>query len=861
MKKRILAALLLILSIPAVAVFKEKDLSSTLRVLLSELQAEVNKISERNNSSAQRIQSQHQRLVQQVEQSNELSLMLYSQAQSNTFDLTYALQQATSQYEQFNRNRVPYEQIVVNLTGELERYSKLAQTLQNIPPARRNSNSVPQAVTVMDSIDVSIDTLLAMPSFAVTDGYQMDEGTAACRDSCLALADSLVAYYIRTIKDIEQDSQYYEETAQVLKEAYDYAQNRYQLVQKQMFLDGQRGFFTILKDFPRYWNRAVREWKERYSILDVDNIVENTDPMSGWKGPVVWGYAFAMLLLLIIITIISNVVVRLTMRWIPYFRTQYFREHRGMYIALAGLALFAVMMLVNGRIQDNAFMTVANTLMGEFAALLGAIFLSVLIRMDTVQAKAAMKAYLPNFVLAFLVIFFRIIFLPNNILNIAIPVVAPIFAIWQLVVNIIHLKEVPRADGTYLWGSFLVMLATAVLSWTGLVMMGLLILVWWYFELTLLQAVTAVFIILDRDYEKHLITRQMNYRKRNPGLPIFSGKGAFIEVSWLHDLVKMVVVPLMSVWSLPISIAMTCDVFNLTSAARSVFFTPFVQVEGVVNLSLFKLALVISLFYLFRYLVYAVKAFYRVWKTKSIIRKMPDPAMFKETDINFNLANNIITLSFWGVYVVAMFVMLDIPTSALTLVTTGLATGIGFAMKDVLNNFFYGVQLMGGRVRVGDTIECDGIRGQVESLSYQTTQVASEDGSIIAFSNTALFNKNFKNLTRNHQYEMINFTVGVKYGTDIARAREVIQEALDPLMVKDKYGRDLVDKKKGVAIRLRNFGDSSVDMQVLLYAAVEVHYSFAAAAKEAIYNAFNANGIEIPFPQRDVYIKESPKAE
>ena len=472
-----------------------------------------------------------------------------------------------------------------------------------------------------------------------------------------------------------------------------------------------------------------------------------------------------------------------------------------------------------------------------------------------------MVCYLPNFALAFLVIFFRIIFLPNNVLNIAMPLLTPLFAIWQLVVNIKKLKEVPKADTTYLWGSFLVMLVTAALSWYGLVMMGLLILVWWYFELTLLQAVTALFIILDRDYHKHLTVRQMNYRKRNPGLPLSSGKGAFIEVSWFHDLIKMVVVPLMSIWSLPISISLTCEVFDLTTFARNVFFAPLIHVEGVVDLSLFKLAVVLSLFYIFRYAVYAIKAFYRVWRTRKIISTMADPALFKETDVNFNLANNIITLSCWGIYVIATFVMLKIPTSALTIVSTGLATGIGFAMKDVLNNFFYGVQLMGGRVRVGDTIECDGIRGQVESLSYQTTQVASEDGSIIAFSNTALFNKNFKNLTRNHQYEMINFTVGVKYGTDVARAREVMLEALEPLMVKDKYGRDLVDKKKGVAIRLRNFGDSSIDMQVLLYAAVEVHYSFAAAAKEAIYNAFNANGIEIPFPQRDVYIKEAPKAE
>ena len=227
-KKSILAALLLlVLCLPALAVFKEKDLSSTLRVLLKELQVEHGRISERNSASAQRIRGQHQKLVSQVEQSNELSLMLYSQAQSNTFDLTYALQQATRQYEQFNKNRLPFDEIVRSLTGELERYSRLAQTLQNIPPVRRNLSSVPEAVTVMDSIDVSIDTLMAMPSFAVADGYCMDEETAACRDSCLALADSLVAYYLKTIKTIEQDSQFYEETAQVLKEAYDYAQTRY----------------------------------------------------------------------------------------------------------------------------------------------------------------------------------------------------------------------------------------------------------------------------------------------------------------------------------------------------------------------------------------------------------------------------------------------------------------------------------------------------------------------------------------------------------------------------------------------------------------------------------------------------------
>ena len=166
---------------------------------------------------------------------------------------------------------------------------------------------------------------------------------------------------------------------------------------------------------------------------------------------------------------------------------------------------------------------------------------------------------------------------------------------------------------------------------------------------------------------------------------------------------------------------------------------------------------------------------------------------------------------------------------------------------------------MGGRVRVGDTVECDGIRGTVVGLSYQTTKLEAFDGSILFFTNSALFSKNFKNLTRNNVYQIITLDVGVKYGTDIEKARQVILDALDPLMVKDKYGRDVVDKRQGVMVRLQEFGDSSVNLQVRMSITVDSFGVFQARAREAIYNAFNANGIEIPFPQQDLYIKEAPK--
>ena len=206
-----------------------------------------------------------------------------------------------------------------------------------------------------------------------------------------------------------------------------------------------------------------------------------------------------------------------------------------------------------------------------------------------------------------------------------------------------------------------------------------------------------------------------------------------------------------------------------------------------------------------------------------------------------------------------IFLLLKIPTAAVKVIGAGLATGLGFAMKDILNNFFYGVQLMSGRVRVGDFIECDGIRGKVDSINYQSTQIIASDGSVMAFPNATLFNKNFKNLTKNHSYELLSFDVGVKYGVNVDEVRGIIQEALEPLKKKDVYGRDIVDPKYGIQVRFKDFGDNSVNLSVYQYITVEEHYAYPARAKELIYNALNEHGIEIPFPQRDLYIKSMPQ--
>lgn len=120
----------------------------------------------------------------------------------------------------------------------------------------------------------------------------------------------------------------------------------------------------------------------------------------------------------------------------------------------------------------------------------------------------------------------------------------------------------------------------------------------------------------------------------------------------------------------------------------------------------------------------------------------------------------------------------------LVVISGGLSTGVGFASKDILENIYYGISLMTGRVKVGDYIECDGTRGRVSSISYTSTMLDTIDGSVIAFQNSQLFTKNYKNLTRNHGYELAIIPVGIAYGSNIKEVKEMLIDAINQLIMR-----------------------------------------------------------------------------
>jgi len=864
-KKRILIAILaLIALVPAYAVLNEKDLAQTLSVLRYELRSAWLASEERMERTRGRGERQHAQLVQMMQRSNELSLMLYSQKQDYTFDMTYALNEVSRQYEEFSSRKLPFDDLITRLDIDIDRYDRLIHTLKRLPPAQLMAyrDSTGQLVYMeadawrnrrdsLRRLRGEMATRRAMDTTGRTRPFMLDSLGQQDRDSCLFYAENLLRACVIQRERLVRDSTHYAETAALLKSTYDYAQQRYKTVQNRIFIEGQTAYGALLKSFPRYWQQAVTDAHDKYSPQALGDV------NSQWRGPMVIGFSLFLLVYLLISAFLAVALVAFLTRKVGFFKRERFTRHRFEMTLIVGVVIFAVSIMIASAASKQNFFAMASKLLVEFAWMLAAILVSLVIRLEGNEVRKGLRLYFPILLLSFIIISLRIAFIPNSLLNIIFPPILLLFTVFQGWTLFRYRKALPQWDVIYGWISLLVLVATTIIAFRGYVLLGVQLLIWWIFQLTILQTITAVYDLLHIYYVRHIRETKERYIAEHPNLPDDTDED-LIAVTWPHSFAKHALLPIALVLSFPFSLFLASSVFDLNGVFNEYYNYPFLHLEGYISLSLSKLVMVVTLFFLFRYLVYAGKAAYRLLKVKSIL-KGSSGRLFHENQANFTLAENIIAIALWGIYIIAIFVLLEIPTAAVKVIAAGLATGLGFAMKDILNNFFYGVQLMSGRVRVGDFIECDGIRGKVDSINYQSTQIVASDGSVMAFPNASLFNKSFKNFTKNHSYELLSFDVGVKYGVDVDKVRSIIQEALVPLEKKDVYGRDIVDPKYGIQVRFKDFGDNSVNLSVYQYITVEEHYTYPARAKELIYNALNKNGIEIPFPQRDLYIKSMPE--
>lgn len=808
-RQLIITAILLLTSLtPSHAVLKERNLAGTLAMLRIELANYHNKLEMQSGYFKEQRKQVMSQLVEAMNKSQQNAMMLYSQKTGQVFDLTYACHEATEQYKNFRQNVGPFREYVNNANVEIARYDSLINDLSSM----------------------------------YTDG--MDTQAKTDRNVCLTYAVNIRHTLDYNRSQIQRYISLYDHTEQRLRSLNDYANKRYAEIQSSIFSNAGENYFTIL--------RNLRNEIKETSQTVIDKYKPTGKFHSDWDSRII-----LMLLGLIIFYgifaagisyfIIGLAVTRLVrhnkgvtvLKWLFGSKNgekakETFKAKRFCIILAATVITFAAVLgVVRATIAQN-FLIMASGLLVEYAWLMGVILLSLLIRLDGKQIRYGFHIYSPIMAICFIVIAFRIILIPNNLTDIILPPILLVCTVWQWLTLQRCKDQLPSSDTFYAWVSFIVFLASIVASVVGYTLLSVEMLIWWTMQLTCILTITCISSFLK------------NYGN-NPKRHYFDDNTP-VSRTWFFRLIYTAVLPILGTLSILVSIYWAADVFNLSDTTWMIFNSKLIDTTKF-TFSIMRAVQATTLFFIAAWAnrVSIHVLYYHLMKREE--RRAKEERRKSSTQaVTSHIAiwKNFIQIVIWGAWLLITMSIFHIDNSWIVAISAGLSTGIGFAMKDILENLYYGISLMAGRIKVGDYISIDGTKGTVKNISYTSTTIEALDGSVIAFQNAQLFSKNYKNLTRNHGNVLSIVPIGVAYGTKVPDVKQTIADAVVKLN-KPNY-------IKFLKVSFAGFGDNSIDFKILAWVDSRKQSDAESDIMEAVYNALNDKNIEIPYPQRDIHI-------
>ena len=767
--------------LPSNAVLKEANLDTTLYMLRTELTNYHIDLEKQNQAAKAQQLAVIQELISIVKQADQNSIMLYSQRNGYIFDMTYACHEATEQFKKFKSKAVPFRQMIKKNNVEVARFDSL------------------------------INYLYGMNTMFLSEEAQVN------RNVDLTLAVNIRRQLVEKQKQLQAYVQAYDRTDRKLQALNDYANRRYEDIQNSIFNNGGDNYLRILRNISMNYKEAKTSVTEKYKPVP--------GMMSQWDVRIIF-ILFGIIIFWGLISIFLNlftiriVITQLMKHGMFESRKESFMAKRPCLIMAMTVVTFAVILGIVRMAVTQNFVIMASQLLVEYSWLVGVILVSILLRVDNDKIKNTFRIYSPLMLVGFIVIVFRIILIPNDLVNLIFPPVLLLCALWQW--NVIGRKhnQVLRTDKTYAFISLAVFGVSTIFAWTGFTLLAVQLIIWWTMQLTCVLTITCC--------EGWLSV----YAKRKK----LADKA--ITDKWLYRFIYKVLLPISGVLSFIISIYWAADVFNMSDTTWEIFNKDYIKTSNF-TASLFSISEVACLYFLFNYINITSVDFMRHHFEKA------DPASAASKIVMFK---NVMQVIIWGIWLMIALNVFQVGKSWLLAIFAGLSTGLGFASKDILENIYYGISLMMGRVKVGDYIICDGTRGKVSSISYTSTMLEATDGSVIAFQNSQLFSKNYKNMTKNHGYELDILEVGIAYGSNVKEVKQILIDALMKL--------DCIYQDKGVKVLLKSFDDSCITLRIVVWVNVLTQAIDDATIMECIYDTLNDHNIEIPFPQREITIKQ-----
>jgi small-conductance mechanosensitive channel len=218
--------------------------------------------------------------------------------------------------------------------------------------------------------------------------------------------------------------------------------------------------------------------------------------------------------------------------------------------------------------------------------------------------------------------------------------------------------------------------------------------------------------------------------------------------------------------------------------------------------------------------------------------------------VSINSTFLVIRYVVWILFILFVLASLHIEWDNLKWILGGLSVGFGFALKDILENFFSGIiVLIGKQVRPGDTIEFGTVYGKVDKINVRATFIKTEDNALIAIPNTQIVSKEFRNWTLNGDIRRNQFEVGVAYGSDIQFVIETMLEVMN--------ASNLVLKVIPPDVLFVDFASSTILLRARYWVRVDSRSVSASLLRRRMEEVFRDRGIVIAFPQLDVHLDTS----
>ena len=248
----------------------------------------------------------------------------------------------------------------------------------------------------------------------------------------------------------------------------------------------------------------------------------------------------------------------------------------------------------------------------------------------------------------------------------------------------------------------------------------------------------------------------------------------------------------------------------------------------------------------------AVVVFVGILFATRVLQRFLEDRVFPQTRLDVGLRHSLkVATGYIGVVIaVAVAVSaLGLDLSNLAIIAGALSVGIGFGLQNIVNNFVSGLILLVERpVKVGDWVVIGAHQGYVKQINVRATELQTFQRSSVIIPNSELLSTAVVNWTHKDTFARVDVPVGVAYGSDIELVRDVLLECAREHPKANRYPEPFV--------LFQNFGNSSLDFELRFYISrADECFRVASEVRFAIVHALNENGIQIPFPQRDIHVR------